>query len=133
VSAIFHCGGDFLNMSRWLRSNKARALFSYSSWAVVCVGFFMIFMLSPWFHEIEAMPRGELFLRVLGGAFGVVGAPASLIIWFGMVVFCLREDQSRLGNKILWFVIFFTTAFFGATAYFFTVYRRQVHGEVASP
>src|SRR5579863_3796789 len=119
-------------MSQWLRSNETRALFFYSSWAVVCVGFFMIFMLSPWFHQVEAMPRGELFLRVLGGAIGLVGTPASLIIWFGMAAFCLREDRSPLGNKIFWFVIFFITAFFGAAAYFFRVYRRQVRDAITS-
>ena len=113
-------------MSKWLRSNRIRALFSYSSWAVVCLGGFMVFMLSPWFQQIEAMPRGELFLRILGGAVGVVGAPAGLIIWFGMVAFCACEDRSPVSAKIFWFVLFFTTAFFGAAAYFFRVYRKQV-------
>lgn len=120
-------------MSQWLRSDKTRVLFSYSSWAVVCVGFFMIFMSSAWFHQIEVVPRGELLLRVLGGALGIVGAPASLIIWFGMVAYCLREDHSPVGIKIFWFVIFFTTAFFGAAVYFFWVYRRQVQGVSAAP
>jgi hypothetical protein len=115
-------------MAQWLRSNKARTLFAYSSWAVVCVGLFMIFMWSPWFQQFETMPRGEIILRVLGGAVGIVGAPASLVIWFGMVVFCVREDRSPARVKVLWFVLFFTTAIFGAAAYFFKVYRKQVGG-----
>jgi len=120
-------------MSQWLRSDKAYALFSYSSWAVICVGFFMIFMMSSWFRQIAVMPTGELVLRVLGAMLGLVGAPASLIIWFGMVAFCLREDHTRVGTKVFWFVLFFTTACFGAAAYFFAVYRKQVRGILATP
>jgi len=65
---------------------------------------------------------------VLGGALGVAGALASLIIWFGMVAFCLREDRSPLSTKIFWFILFFATGSFGAAAYFFMVYRKQVQG-----
>jgi hypothetical protein len=119
-------------VSQWLRSNKAHTLFSYSSWAVVCVGLFVIFMWSPWFQEIETMPRGDTVLRVLGGVVGIVGAPASIVIWFGMVAYCLREDRSPVGVKVFWFVLFFTTAIFGAAAYFFKVYRRQVPGKISA-
>jgi hypothetical protein len=115
----------------WLRSDRARILFSYSSWAVVCMGIFMIFMLTPWFQQIEALPRGDLFLRILGAPLGVIGAPASLIIWFGMIAFCLREDISPTSNKVFWFIVFFTAAWFGATAYFFAVYNKQLRGAEA--
>ena len=114
--------------SRWIRSERANSLFLYSSWVVVCVGFFMAFMLSPRFAHIEAMKNGDLLLRVLGGALGILGAPVSLVIWFGMVVFCAREDRSPIGIKILWFVLFFATASFGAAAYFFAIYRKKVDG-----
>jgi len=90
------------------------------------MGIFMLFMLSPWFQQIQAVPRGKLVLQVLGGVLGVVGAPASLVIWFGMVVFWLREDHSPVGTKIFWFIFFFVTAWFGSAAYFFKVYRKQV-------
>jgi hypothetical protein len=90
------------------------------------LGLFVIFMLTPWFQQIDAVPRGDLLLRILGGALGVVGTPASLIILFGMAVFCVHEDRSPIGIKILWFILFFATACFGAAAYFFSVYRRQV-------
>jgi nitrate reductase gamma subunit len=115
-------------MSQWLRSSKASTLFLYSAWIVVCMGVFVIFMLTPWFQQIEALPKGEISLRVLGGAIGVVGSLASLIILFGMAVFCAREDRSTISSKILWFILFFATACFGAAAYFFTVYRKQVQG-----
>jgi len=86
----------------------------------------MIFMLTPWFGQIEAMSRGELLLRIIGGTLGVVGAIAALILWFGMVAFCLGEDDSPVSIKIFWFVLFLGTAFVGAAAYFFAVYRKQV-------
>jgi len=115
-----------LTMAQWLRSNKANKLFLYSAWVVVCVGIFFIFMMTPWFDRIDKVPRCDFLLRILGGALGVVGAPASLILLFGMAVFCLREDRSPIGAKILWFVLFLATACFGAAVYFFRVYRKQV-------
>lgn len=110
--------------SRWLLSNRTRTLFRYSSWVVVCVGIFMLFMLSPWFQQIQTAPQGKLALQILGGALGVVGAPAGLIIWFGMVIYCVRED--KVSSKVFWLIFFFATAWFGAAIYFFTVYRKQV-------
>jgi hypothetical protein len=116
-------------MSRWLRSQKAFSLFRYAAWGVVCMGLFMAFMLTPWFSQIAGMPRGELLLRILGGTLGVLGAPASLVLWFGMLAFCVREDDSPTSTKIFWFVVFFVFAFFGAAVYFFSVYRKQVQPE----
>jgi len=115
-------------MSRWLRSNKARTLFLYSSWVVVCMGVFVIFMFTPWFSDIEARPKADLFLRVLASPLAILAAPASLVLWFGMVVFCLLEDHSPASHKVLWFLLFLATASFGSAAYFFKVYRKQVPG-----
>jgi hypothetical protein len=114
-------------MSRWLRTQKAFALFSYGAWTVVCLGVFMVFMLTPWFQQVDALPGGDYLLRVLGGVLGLLGAPGGLILWFGMVVFCALEDRfSSLSAKIFWFALFFTASFLGAAVYFFTVYRKQV-------
>jgi hypothetical protein len=113
-------------MAKWLRSKTARALFLYSSWVVILVGVFMVFLLSPWSERMQTIPQAKLVLEVLGGGLGFVGALASLVIWFGMITFCLREDRSPLGTKIFWLVLFFVTAWFGSVAYFFRVYRQQV-------
>lgn len=115
-------------MSGWLRSDKACKLFLYSAWIVVCMGVFMAFMLTPWFRQIDSFRAGDLILPVLGGTAGVAGAPAALILLFGMAEFCLREDKSPIGDKILWFIAFFFTACFGAALYFFVVYRKRVRG-----
>jgi hypothetical protein len=86
----------------------------------------MIFMLTPWFSEIEARPTADLILRIVVSPLAILAAPAALIILFGMAVFCVMEDSSRVATKIFWFVLFLTTACFGAAAYFFRVYRKQV-------
>jgi hypothetical protein len=113
-------------MSRWLQSTKANTLFLYSAWVVVCLGIFMIFMSTPWFSEIEAHPKADLFLRLLVSPLAILGAPASLIIWFGMAAFCVFVDRSSVRVKVFWFVLFFATAIFGSAVYFFKVYRKQV-------
>jgi hypothetical protein len=113
-------------MSNWLVSKKTYALFLYSSWVVVFLGVFMVFMLTPWFQQIDTRHTGDLLLRFFGGILGVLGAPAALIILFGMAIFCVREDRAPTQTKFFWFIVFFTTACFGATAYFFRVYKRQV-------
>jgi hypothetical protein len=113
-------------MANWLRSRTACGLFLYSSWSVILVGLFMLFLVSPWSKRLEAIPQVKFPLQVLGAGLGVVGALASLIIWFGMTAFCLREDESSLTAKIFWFILFLVAAWFGSAAYFFRVYRSQV-------
>jgi hypothetical protein len=87
----------------------------------------MAFMLTPWFSQITAAPQGELLLRVLAAPLGILSAPASLVILFGMAAFCIREDDSPTRTKVFWFALFFLTAMFGAAAYFFSVYQKRVH------
>jgi hypothetical protein len=113
-------------MSGWIRSQKAFVLFRYSAWAVVCMGLFMASMMTSWFWQIAAMPKGMLLLRILRGTAGLFGGPASFIILFGMMAFCAREDNSSRSTKVLWFIFFFFTAPFGTTIYFFSVYRKRV-------
>jgi multisubunit Na+/H+ antiporter MnhG subunit len=64
---------------------------------------------------------------------GILGGPASLVILFGMAIYCIREDDSSTGNKIFWFAVFFITAPFGAAAYFFGVYQKQVRAQGYAP
>lgn len=90
------------------------------------MGFFILFLLSPWFRQIDALPKVDFFLRVLGGASGIVGSPASIVLWFGMLAYCLFEDTSRISHKVLWCLLFFATASFGSAIYFFKVYKKQV-------
>ena len=112
----------------WLRSEKAHRLFSWSAWIVVGVAVFMSFMLTPWFAQVESIRGGVHFLRLMGGVLGVLVAPASLILLFGMMAFCVREDRSAFTTKILWVGLFLATACFGSAVYFFAVYRKQANG-----
>jgi len=88
----------------------------------------MAFMLTPWFQQIEAHPRADLFLRILISPLALLAAPASIIILFGMMLSCAR-DRSPVSTKVLWFLLFFVTACFGAAVYFFAVYRKQFQRE----
>ncbi len=115
-------------MPGWLQSEKARKFFLYSAWTTLCGAIFMGFMATPWFWQIDSLHPWGLVLRVLGGALGITGAPAALILWFGMAEFCLRQDKSPPGDKILWFAVFFATAWFGSALYFFVVYRKRACG-----
>lgn len=109
-----------------LVSKRKYALFLYSAWVVVCMGLLIGFMLTPIFHQIDVGAKRYIFMQILGGVLGFVGVPASIIIFFGMASFCIREDVSPIGIKVLWFIFFFATAWFGAAVYFFTVYKKQV-------
>jgi hypothetical protein len=120
-------------MSRWIRSQKGFALFHCSAWVVVCMGLFMASMMTPWFWQIAAMPKGLLLLRILGGIVGLFGGPASFIILFGMMAFCARDDNSSRNTKVFWFIFFFFTAPFGSAVYFFSVYRKQVLADGYTP
>jgi hypothetical protein len=93
---------------------------------MVCTALLMIFMLTPWFEWVEAHPKADMLIRILISPLAVACAPAALVIYLGMVCFCLLEDRSPVTSKVLWFVLFLSTGFFGAAAYFFVVYRRQV-------
>ena len=110
------------------RSDKKSALYSYSAWAALCLGAFMVLALTPWFKQIESASVGRLVLQVLGGGVGLVGVPASMIILVGMAVHCAHEDRSSTNVKIFWFLAFVVTGMFGAAAYYFTVYKRVPRG-----
>jgi hypothetical protein len=85
----------------------------------------MAFMLTPWFRQFDAVPVGKLGLQILASPSALLGAPAALIIIFGMAIHCLSNSNFSLGKKILWSVFAFFTAPFGAAIYFFTVYKKQ--------
>lgn len=113
-------------MAQWLRSPQAQKLFWYSAWAVVCMGFFMALMLTPFFDRIAAVPVGAAILRVGGGVIGVLGAPAAMILWVAMLIFCFKDSSSSISVKMAWSLLFLLAAWFGSAAYFFAVYRKRV-------
>jgi hypothetical protein len=109
----------------WLVSKRTYAVFHYSSWIVAAMGVLFAFMATPWFRQFDAIPLADWLLRLLGGVLGVAGAPAGLIVLFGMALFCALLDRASIGIKLLWFAFFLATACFGAAVYFFAVYKKQ--------
>lgn len=96
-----------MKLSEWYRSRIAYNLFSYAAWVIVYAGVFICFMLTPWFSQIESRPIGLLILRIIGTPAALLGVPAALVIFVGMIVFILREDRSPTRTKALWFLLFF--------------------------
>jgi len=119
-------------VSLLLRLTRSRDLFWYSSWILVLAGIFMIFMLTPWFQRIQSVSGVDVSLRLMGGALGIAGALAMLILWFGMAIYCVREDRSRVGVKLLWFIFFFLAGPYGSVVYYFAVYRKRVWATAGS-
>jgi hypothetical protein len=111
--------------SLWLVSRRTYNLFLYSSWTVVYLGTFMLFMSTPYFQRVESMTHGDIVLKMLAIPLAILGAPAALFILFGMAIFCVRMDRSSVGTKVSWFLLFFFTAPFGSALYFFLVYKKQ--------
>ena len=113
-------------MSHRLTGTGFQRVFRYCAWVVTAVGIFVLLMPTPLFDAVRNTAAGDAALRVMGAVLGIMGAPAALIIWFGMLIFLFQEDRSTRGTKVLWFIVFFLTACFGSTAYFFSVYRKQI-------
>jgi hypothetical protein len=109
----------------WLESKTMFALFSCSAWVVVCWGVLIIFSLIFWGLQAKSFQTHDPIGVVLGGAFVVVSAISFLVMIFGMAIHCLSNRDISIGTKILWSIFAFLTAPFGATIYFFTVYRKQ--------
>jgi hypothetical protein len=67
----------------------------------------------------------------LGVLVNTIALPAGFIIWLGMGTHCVRFYRSPLAIKIGWCVLILVTVCFGATFYFFVIYRKQMMGRCA--
>jgi hypothetical protein len=110
----------------WLGSKPMSDVFTVSAWGVVCSLTFTILHWPPSFPGIEKTVGGNPMMTVLFLAFFAVGVLGLLIIMIGMAIFCLVEDRSSVGKKIIWFLVFFLTAPVGSVVYFFSVYKKMV-------
>jgi hypothetical protein len=102
------------------------ALFTASAWAVVCSLTFTILGWPPPLQQIEKAADGVHIMTVLFLAFFAAGVLGLLIIIIGMAIFCLFQDRSSVGRKIIWILVFFFTLPVGSLVYFFTVYKKMV-------
>ena len=76
----------------------------------------------------ETVHSGNFLGQV--AAFLVLTIPCSLIVSFGMAVFCAFTDRSPVGVKVLWVLLFMVTWPIGSIVYFFAVYRGLSGGRV---
>jgi multisubunit Na+/H+ antiporter MnhG subunit len=120
--------------SSWLESKTMFFLFSCSAWVVVCLGIFMVLSLIVWGQQTKSFQTTNNVIGVTLAALMVVIMIAILVIILGMAIHCLSNGDFSIGTKILWSIFAFFTAPFGATLYFFTVYKKQrkIHREVAN-
>lgn len=52
-------------------------------------------------------------------------------IFFGMAIFCVFNDHTSIGNKVMWFLLFLGTGPIGSTVYYFAVYRGYIKRKVS--
>lgn len=64
-------------------------------------------------------------VRAIGASLGLVGALVSPVLLVGMVLYVWKFSESRSSVKMTWFVFIVITASFGASVYYFCVYRRM--------
>lgn len=111
---------------------RAYVVFLWSAWIVVAVGIFMLLVLNPWTQHLAYVQSAGNSLRWLGGVLGAIGAPASIILWFGMAAHCAFRNRSPFPTRLAWFALLFLTAMFGAAIYFFTTYVKQAQGQAVT-
>ena len=117
---------------KWLESKVASMLFFWS--VVVCLICFASFFsfAVPWVRNFLNSSSANNALGVLFAALLVLTIPCSLIISFGMAIFCAFADRSSVGAKVLWFLLFIVIWPFGSMVYYFTVYRGFIKGTRAA-
>jgi hypothetical protein len=110
-----------------ITGRRTQTLLLFCAWWIVLLAIFLV-LVWPAYDLIAAHPLELLAIRIIGGFLGVVGSIAAVAISFGMLWYLVRYDRASVKSRVIWFMIFGLTFFFGSTAYFFAVYRRQVAG-----
>jgi hypothetical protein len=83
-----------------------------------------VIALTPSYDAIMSNTVPRIAFQIVSGCIGVIGVLAGMVLFLGMLGYLFLLDQSSW--KVLWLIIFFFTACFGSSIYFFTVYKRQV-------
>ncbi len=112
-----------------LCNRRAYRTFSYAAWWMVPLSLVILIALTPAFDAINASALTRIGFQVISGLVGAVGAVAGIVIFLGMLAYLFLFD--RTSRKLLWLLVFFFTACFGSSIYFFTVYRRQAAAQLA--
>jgi hypothetical protein len=108
----------------FLCSRRVSEVFRFAAYWMIAVALFLIIMVILSYDRTSPSVMAWLSLRVVGGILGIVGAFAALTIFVGMLAYLFTCDRSS--SKLGWMIVFFLTAWFGSSLYFFLVYERQL-------
>jgi len=109
---------------RWLGSKAISAVFFYAVVVFMCFCVITILMAIPSVRQILNSSAINHAFASLFFLMCAIAIPSVLIIYFGMMIFCVRWDRSSIGSKVLWFIFFLLAGPIGSTVYYFSVYRR---------
>ncbi len=109
----------------WVESKPMFTAFSSAAWVSVFLAICALVAVVTG-KEYKSPPFNNPLLVIF--AFASLGllALAVLMITLGMVAYCIWRGRGSVPRKAAWLLLFFFTAPFGPTLYFFCVYRKQV-------
>jgi hypothetical protein len=110
----------------FLCTKKAYLAFSWCAWIVITSSAYLLFEFSPLFPDTSVFSLYGAISYGLGLLLNTIDPPVALIIWLGMGIHCIWFYRPRTAVKIGWVVLMLVTVCFGATLYFFAVYRKQM-------
>ena len=112
-------------MSGWLMSKALRIMFLCSAWVVVALVLFVFSTAALSLHgNFVLTPLEDRVFVIFLYTIVYLLILDSMIIFFGMAIFCILRGRSSVSGKIFWFLFFFLTGPLGSTLYYFAVYRR---------
>lgn len=106
----------------WLRSSNAASIF------VVCSAFTLA-LVPVLFGRVQR--GGSFAYQAFWGSVGVVGAPATILLWVGMWKYWAQVDDAGRWAKRFWFLILLVGLWYGSVLYCYLVYlpqRRRMRG-----
>ena len=110
----------------FLCTKKVYVTFSWGVWIVMAFCIYLLFEISPLFPDTSGFSVYGVISFGLGVLLNTIALPAAVIIWLGMGMHCAWLDRPRTAAKIGWIVLILVTVCFGASLYFFVVYRKQM-------
>lgn len=111
---------------RWLESNAVSMLFLCSAIELTMLFAYAAVIAIPAARQFFNSSSANNVFGILFAALLLIGMPASVIISFGLAIFCACLDSSSRGTKVLWFLLFFGTWPIGSMFYYFIRYRSVI-------
>ena len=109
----------------FLCTRKVYLAFSWCAWIVITSSAYLLFEFSPLFQNTSGFSVYGAISFGLGVLLNTIAPLAAVIIWLGMGIHCVWFYHPRMAAKIGWIVLILVTVCFGATLYFFVVYRTR--------